>query len=147
MINEILEKVREVISGEYPDKTVLPDPSTLENNPTIYLSDGYSVSLGPGAEETLGYKVATTYNREIIVSITKQINDSELTATSRHAVEKNLIDERNNIIKLVKTTPDVLELALGVKYLSDTGINFLEAEKSKFLEITMTFEFIYNEFY
>ena len=147
MINQILEYIRAVIVATYSTKTILPNSHELTDNTDVYLKNGYGVIAGDASVDSLGGKVSTKVVRNMSMSLTKRIYDTDLQSASRISVESTLFTESLALIEAISTDKTVKEAITNIDFLGDNGIRLLEIEKIKYLTITVDFEMKYNEFY
>lgn len=138
--------IKSQLSALFPTKTVIPNPFELDQNNDNFLKDGYGIFYGPGSlpDFDLGIHIQG-YQREFNVVLAKKVYRLESNNDQFETVQLALIEDQNT---MVNSFADIRSIDINVvrlEYVSDSGVEFIFAEKNNYLALTTSFEVTYKE--
>ncbi len=142
-ISTILDELTTAIGVIFPDKTAIPNAYSLEDNPDIYLLDGYGLEVGSETESAEGVYNQTWIDIEINITLTERI----ITMTGIKAAEKRMLE---NALLLRKDLLNFDQLGISnniqqIKYNGHDGIEFIKSDKHNSIKVRSTFTITISE--
>lgn len=123
----------------------LPHAYAIENNPEIYLKQGYGVGLGAGVNTKRVFSKTLSISREIILNIVREMTTLDLETTGRETIEKQLFEDLKLVIADVEANSTLNEGQILCSYQSDAGIEYVDGETAEFVLIRAVFLIEYFE--
>lgn len=123
----------------------LRNPYSIEQNPSSMLIKGWAFSLGP-AQNTEKYMDCNFgITRQLNVILTRRWTALEPDVERRADVEKAILEDQFLLFQSLEADNTIGQAATDVKYISDNGIEFVEADNNKFLMVNSLLELKYFE--
>lgn len=146
-ITTIYTQIRSVVGTLLTGKTEIPNPYSLENNTELFLKNGWGVIIGSAQNSAMNIIKDDIESREFTVVITRQIFRLESDTAIMPAESLTLLED----IRTVKN--DFLDFdQIGIegsieqiRFISASGIQFLQLGSFNFIYATLTFNFEYSE--
>lgn len=137
-ITTVYSTLLSTLATLYPNKTRIPNPYDLEQNPDGFLRDGYGLRVGPSNLEESEFK-NYRYELDISVILTKEILRTEEDTTAMESQTLALLEEMHTVRKDFYNV-DQLGIESNIERIdigSSSGIEFLRGDKFNytFLEV------------
>lgn len=140
----ILDSILPVASGWRR----LPNPYVIDQNTYLQLQKGFAVRTDSGlnTERLITNQCAVTWERIFTIIIVRQMTATQNNVTSRDAIDQDLLDDIELIHKTFELNHALNGKAIKCIPVSDTGVNFIDAERLKFLstEINLRVEYQFD---
>ena len=140
----VYDEIRTAISTLYSTKTEINNPYTLEENADIDMKDSWGIAIRAGSNSNRVLCGQATVKRNIEVSLLKRVAMPEKDVTARITGEKALFNDQLDMIKYFEGSPTTTN-TVNVRFISDSGIEFLEGDRFGFLVLRSTLELEYVE--
>lgn len=129
----------------YPTHKRLANPYTPSENNALLLTQGWGLAVGVGVntEEFLGCKLSI--DRQFTVVHTRKYIALEADAVTKADVEKALFEDQFLLFQDLEEDITLSGLAVNVKFVSDSGLEFVQAGNDKFLLISSVLTAKYYE--
>lgn len=121
------------------------NPYRPENNPDSMLIKAWGFSLGGGQNDEKFTGCEMGIDRELTVTLVRQWIALESDVTRRADIEKLILEDQFKLFQSLEADNTIGQVASDVKFISDNGIEFLEAETNKFLMINSLLRLKYVE--
>lgn len=144
-IATIYDAIITKISGQLADYKRIPNPYALNENTALLIRKGYGLSIGAGTNTQRYVGCLITWEREYTIGLITQVVNTENDITGRASVEKDLIDDHDLILRAFETDPTLSGACIKAIIQSDSGIEYIEAERSKYLALEMSLLVEYQE--
>lgn len=124
----------------------IANPYDPEENANLMLRKGYGIGFGPAQNTDRFIDCRLSLVREFFVVLVQQVALRDNDGEARAVIEKQLFEDQLAIIQAFEADPTLNGAGRpGAKFISDGGIEFLQADKAKYLLIEMQFESEYFE--
>lgn len=134
------------VSTLLPSHVRLPNVYRVPQNPDPYLSQGYGIQLGSAQNTNRNLGCKLSVERQMVVVISRKFYAREYDPEEKATTEKQLFEDQFLVIKDMEKDPTLNNTVMMTKYLSDTGIQFVDAEnKEQYMFIESTFSVEYLE--
>lgn len=146
-VNDIYDAWIAVIESTLPGYSRLADPYNPTENVNLILKKGYGIGFGAGVNTERLTKPKMSTVREFNVLLTNQITATESNATARAELEKALFEDHAALVKAVEASASLNDgtLCYTTKWVSDTGVDFIDGERAKYFALELIFESEYFE--
>jgi len=144
-ISTIIDNMRTRVAAVFPTHKKLPNNRQIEENDTLFLSKGYAVAIGPGANTRRLLSCKLSVNRAAIITITRAHFGVDRDTVVRDTLEKNLLEDQFLLIKDLEKDPSLDGFVAKINYSTDNGIEEVFVEQGHFLMIQTVYEFEYFE--
>ena len=145
-INDIYDKIYTLVSGALSGHTELYDKQEIENNLSALLDKGYTVIFGAAfAREDRTATCLYWVEREFSVVNTITVYAADLNTAIRKTTEKSLFDNQQKIIDAVMKSPTLSDHCQNLKFVGDSGIEYIYADERDNIMLRSRFSFEYYE--
>ena len=124
----------------FPNKTLIPNPYSINDNNDNLLKDGYGLRYGPAGLPSFDLPTFQGYSREIIVPFTKQIYRTDGNLSSFEVAQLAMLEDQNTLINSLAKNRTFDDSVVSVEFTSDSGIEFIFDGKFNFLLMETSFE-------
>jgi hypothetical protein len=145
IVTDIYNQIVTIVSAEIPTAKRIPNPYSVLSNPATYLRYGYGVVIGPGTNTERYVGCVASWERDYTIVIVKQVFTTEHDTQGRVDNELSLDEERSLIYKAIEKNPSLNQTCVKGVVVSDSGIEYEEAESSKFVAIALSISVEYHE--
>lgn len=145
-ITTIHTKLVEIISGELSEYRRIPNPYAAEANSQLILAKAFGIGIGPGSRQEieLGGSGAF-YERLFNILLSQQMTATPHDIAARETIERSLIEDFVKVNNLLEKNVALDGLAYDSAYVDDSGIEFIDAEQGKFVNINVNYLVRYTE--
>lgn len=123
----------------------IPNPYDPEQNATLILNKGYGIGIGPADNTERLAKPKVSIARQFFVILVNQITATRQASSDRGTLEKALMEDAFTLISALEADDSLGGVAKITKFISDTGIDFLNNEREKYFSTELTFSTEYFE--
>lgn len=123
----------------------VPDPYTLTANSALLINKGYGLSIGPGTNTERYVGCLATWERQFTIGLIAQVFTTENDTINRASAEKAMLDVHRAILLAFESDPTIGATCMKSVITDDTGIQYEEGERSKFLVLEITLSVEYQE--
>lgn len=123
----------------------IPNAYNIENNPEIYLKQGYAIGLGSGLNTKRLLSKTVSISREFIVTITRTVDQLDLEVSGRQSIEKQLMEDLKLLIADLEGNSSLNEGQIFCSYEGDEGIDSVDGETFEFMAVRARFSIEYFE--
>ena len=144
-ITTIYDEAITLIEGVLPNHQRLANPYQIEENPEIWLDQGYAVAIRTGVNTKRQISCRLSIERQISIVITRKYYGNDADASRKATTEKSLLEDQLLIINEFESqTP--FSVSTKSEFVSDSGIVFVfSSEEKPFYMIESTFGIEYFE--
>jgi hypothetical protein len=122
------------------------NPYALELNDEFGLADGWSFFIGPVQNTNEMASCQLSVERDIVINRTLKCYASKEDVAIRRAVEKQLMEDQYNILRLVENEPLIQGTIALITFVGDNGIELIQGDgEVAFLALRTTFTIRYYE--
>lgn len=131
VFDDLLAKVEALL----PNHTKIPDPYNLENNTSVFLEQGFGMTVGgqDNSNRMISCKASTDHDFEIKISRKYYSLDSDTTAKDQ--TQKNLCEDFA-LLKLNIESDPTLANGGNIRWTGSSSIESVFTEKNYFLSLT-----------
>lgn len=144
-ISDIYDAIANVVEGTLTNYVRLPNAYQVEKNTYLQLKKGYALSISSGSNTQRYVDCLTTWERSFTLTIINQVTTTQNNLASRELLEKSILDDHELVLKAFENDPSLSGTAIKSILLTDGGVNYIDAELTKFftidLEITTEYQF------
>jgi hypothetical protein len=141
-ISTVYDGILTALGTHFPSKTKIPNPYEPENNPSPFLRDGYGLKFN-GSEKEDGEYNHYRASFDFSVVISREVVKTDENTEAMETATKLLLEDVNtlrvdfcNADQIgVGTSVDLIDLS------SSSGIEFIQGEKTNFINIEVNFLF------
>lgn len=123
----------------------LPNPYEVEQNPAIYLRQGYGLAVGPGTNQNGSQCGLVRIRRIFSVIVSRKIDATELGVTDKDSGHKQLLEDMRTVLADFEKNVALSNDIANVIFASDSGINFVNGEDENYAYSEMQFAVDYFE--
>lgn len=125
--------------------TRLSNPYKLDENPDILLRQGYGLAIGAGENSNREFGCRLSIRREFTLSIVRRYAATDLDASGKGTTEKQIMEDAKLLVADFEENTTLTTGARIVKFLSDSGIQYVRSETDKFMYCELIIETEYFE--
>lgn len=144
-ISTIYDAIDTLIQTQLTTYTRIPNPYDPPENASLLLRRGYGIGVADGANTERQVGCSLSIARIFQILLINQITTTDHNMSARETIEKNLMEDQYKIVKAFEQNPSLSASTMKVKYISDTGLEFLETDDQKYFIVTTAFEAEYLE--
>lgn len=144
-ITNIYDAIITEIQTDLPTYKRLPNPYVVDSNTYLQLQNGFGLAIGPGNDTQRYVGCLVTWERVFTIILVKQVTSTQNNLGSRELIEKSLLDDHDTLRKAFYLNSTLGGEAIKSTVLDDGGIQFLDAERLKFLSLEMNLYVEYQE--
>lgn len=131
------------LASLYSDKTIIPYPYSLADNPHQFLVNGYGLKIGSGSNSDLTTDYSSAVDRNISVVLTREVYGFTGIQTNLNTQIKALFDDmydlKNDLLDLSRVSP--MFNGETVDYDNDSGIEEVISGEQRFVSLEVFFSF------
>ena len=130
----------------FPNKTVIPNPFNLEDNNQNLMKNGYGFFYGPASlpDFDLGIHIQG-YSRDFNVVMTRNVYRTDVSPDPFSTTQLALIEDQNTLVNTFADVRNLDQNVVSIEFVSDSGVEFIFADKNNYLALTTTFAVAYRE--
>jgi len=134
------------LASLFPSKTVIPNPFNLEDNNQNLLKNGYGYFYGAAGlpEFDLGIHIQG-YARDFNIVMTKNVYRTDISPDPFATTQLALLEEQNTLVNSFADIRNLDQNVVSIEFVSDSGVEFIFADKNNYLALTTTFAVAYRE--
>lgn len=134
------------LAALFPDKTIIPNPFDLENNNQNFLKNGYGYFYGPAGlpEFDLGIHFQG-YSRDFSIVLSRNVYRTDISTDPFATTQLQLIEDQNILVNAFADIRNIDQNVVTLEFVSDSGIEFVFADKNNYLALTTDFAVTYKE--
>ncbi len=144
-ISDIYDECVDIIEAAIPGYVRIPNPYTVDINTYLLLRNGYGIAIGPGTDTQRYVGCLVTWERVFSIILVQQVVATQNDTAVREVIEKTLLDDHDKLRKAFYNNSTLGSLAIKSTVLSDSGVNFVDGERLKFLAIVLDLFVEYQE--
>ena len=143
-ITDYYNALNALIQTELPSYVGIPNPYELEQNPNIFLQQGYAIGFGDGNNPEPLLNCKYSYNRTILLALTKQVtaNITDFDGMSADALQ--LLEDLHKLLLAIEKENN-LGGASSSRIASDPGVQLLVFGEAKYLALQIQITIQYFE--
>lgn len=144
-ISTIYDNLVTAVGGALTDYDQISNPYSPDENCELFMQKGFGIAFGPGAnsERQVGCKLSVKRTFDVILLNLCGTTDNNLADVENF--QKTMHEDQLLIIKAIEKDPD-LDATVGmIKFVDDSGLEFLETINNKFFLLQSTFMVEYFE--
>jgi len=126
----------------------LPNAYVIDQNTYLQLQKGFAVRSDSGlnTERLITTQCGVTWERIFTIILVRQMTSTQNNVDSRDAIDQALLDDIESLHKSFELDHSLGGKAITCIPVSDSGVNFIDAERLKFLstEINLRVEYIFD---
>jgi hypothetical protein len=142
---EIYDEILTLIDNSLPNDLRLANSYDLEANGFLKLQKAYAVAIGPWIDTERYVGCLITGEREFDIALTRKITTTENNTDQRVVIEKDLLTAHDTLRKAFYNNSTLGGRAIKSTITSDSGVNFIDGDRLKFLAIVITLLVEYQE--
>lgn len=145
-ISDIYDGLHTLISGTLTSYTQLTNPYQREDNSNLFLEKGYGLAVSSGVNTNRKIGGKKSYQRSFLLVLTNLLPVTTHDTDAKETAEKALLEDHASLITAFEQNPTLTNNAALSIALNDDGIEFLDADRMKYisLEIDITVEYFEN---
>jgi hypothetical protein len=144
VITDIITNLYALVSGSLTTYNELRDPYDIENNTELFLKNGFAIAVGDGTnEEAQSTSCHRWTRRNFTITLTNKITTTRENKAAIKTLQKDLMEDQETIIQAIYDDSTLSGKVVDCKYVSDTGIQYLDVEQIKYFRIDITIEVLY----
>jgi hypothetical protein len=144
-IETIYDALVALVAAELPDYMRFPNPYVIDTNTFLHQRSGFGVSIGPGTDTERYLGCLVTWQRDFNVTLVRQITTTPNNTALRSAIEKEILDDHDKLRKAIYLSNTLSGNAIKSTLIADSGLNFIDGDRLKFLALEMTVQIEYEE--
>lgn len=145
-ISEIYDACVDLIESTLPNTYLrIPNPYTVDVNTFLHLRHGYGIAIGPGQDTQRYVGCLVTWERVFSIILVQQVIATQNDTAVREVIEKDILDDHDKLRKAFYLNSTLGSLAIKSTVLDDSGVNFIDGERLKFLGLVMSLFVEYQE--
>ena len=154
-INDIYDELHSITQVVLPEYTELPNPYIPDDNPDIYMKKGYGISIGAASNTNRVVSKKVSILRDFDFVFVRQINSTETNTGLIKSNAKAIMEDSFKAVQRIVETKAALEeienntslgqVCVKAEFVSDSGLDFIEADTQRFFILTMVVSVEYFE--
>lgn len=131
-VNQVFDALETLIEGCLTGYKMLENPIIPEDNAKQLYKKSYGLAIGPGGNPELFTKDITSCQRDFSVVLINKVTTTKSQTDKRNEQQKDIMADIDAIKKCVDTDPDLNGLCTKAVLTTDSGVNFVDADRGKF---------------
>jgi hypothetical protein len=144
-IADIYNAIVVKIETALPTFTRLPNPYALDENTALLMRNSYGIAIGGGTNTEKYVSCLTSWRRDYTIGLVSQVVNTENDTLGKAIVEKNMIDNHRAIFQAFEIDSTLSGICTKAVVVSDTGIEYIAGNLSKFIAIEINISVDYQE--
>ncbi len=126
--------------------TLIVNPYELETTSSLFLANGYGISVGPGEKVPGSLSCQMKISRDFAITLVKQIYATEHDAAAHGVVEKAILEDQFTLIKQLELNGHIGGIS-DISFVSDSGLDLLATQDAagRFYVLSSLFRGTYIE--
>lgn len=125
--------------------TRLPNPYEIEENPSLFLKQGYGLAIGPGENRNDSVCPNVGIRRIVTVVVSRKVDATEINVTAKDSPHKQLLEDMFQVLREFEMNVSLLDSLGNAIFVADTGVNFVNGEDENYIYSSMQFTVDYFE--
>lgn len=144
-VSSVYDALVTLIGTTLSSYTKIMNPYIPEDNAEIFMVKGYGVGFGAATntERLLACKLSVLRNFKVVLINQVVVTDHD--ELGHAALEKSILEDSIKILSALETDTTLNGNAVKSKYVTDSGIEFLEGDRTKYLLLEIDVEIEYFE--
>ena len=142
-VSTAYDELRALIPANLSGYTELNNPYVISDEVDLNFDKGYAVGLGAGINTKRLVSPYISIARDFTVTLTKRMFLTNRDITNRLLAEKALFEDQITLIKKFEIATS--QAISKIEYVSDTGLEFLEADRFGILVLQFVVRIEYFE--
>ena len=144
-IEDIYTALSTLVETQLPAYVRLPNPYALTENTFLHLDNGYAIAIGPGNETARYLSCHSTYQRDFGIALVTKVLTTQNNMDARELIETGLLISHDTLRKEIYKDTTLGGLCITAAVASDSGIQFIDGDRLKFLAIELTVSVEYQD--
>lgn len=144
-ISDIYDALASVVSAELPDYMRFPNPYVIDTNTFLHQRAGFGIAIGAGSDTERYLGCLVTWQREFSITLVRQVLTTQNNTSVRVALEKEILEDHDKLRKAIYNNSTLSGNAIKTTLVADSGLNFIDGDRLKFLALEMTVSTEYEE--
>jgi hypothetical protein len=144
-IEEIYDAICDILETSLSDYKRITNPYELTENSFLLLGKGYGIAIGPGTDTERYVGCLITERRSFAISIIRRMETTQNNLDKRVMIEKDILIDHDVLRKAFYNDSTLGSKAIKSTITDDSGINFIDSDRLKFLAIELNLEVEYQE--
>lgn len=137
-IENIYDAIVTICETQLSDYRRLPNPYQITENAFLKLQRGFAVAVGPGLDTERFIGCLMTWQRVFSVTIVRKVLTTENNLEIRENLEKDILVDHDLLTKAFYNDNTLSGNVLKSSITDDSGINFIDGDRLKFLAIELS---------
>lgn len=130
---EVFDELKASIDGCLTGYKRLENPLIPEDNASNLWTKAYGIAIGPGGNPELFSKLKPSCTRDFSIILLHKITTTDNQFDRRDDQQKDIVNDMDKIKLCLEADPDLGELCTKAVLSSDTGVEFIDGERGKFI--------------
>lgn len=137
VVTDVYDTIHARLPTLFPSHLRLSNPYAPEENPESVIKQAYGLKVGAATNTNRNVGCKISISREYSVVFTRKYYANELDASAKASTEKLLLEDARLVENDVEQNVFLIGVANNpnIKFISDTGIEFVFAENKPFYKI------------
>jgi len=144
-INDIYDELHSITQVVLPEYTELPNPYIPDDNPDIYMKKGYGISIGAASNTNRVVSKKVSILRDFDFVFVRQINSTETNTGLIKSNAKAIMEDSFKVLEEIENNTSLSQVCVKAEFVSDSGLDFIEADTQRFFILTMVVSVEYFE--
>ena len=144
-ISTAYDKIVTEMTTLYPSHRRLTNPYQVEQNVEKFLEQGWGISVQAGLNTERQLSCRLSVQRTVNLILSRKFFARELNVESKADTEKLILEDHFSLLENFEKDHTLDGTVTNFKYVSDSGIEFVFAEKNQYLVLTSVYEMEYFE--
>jgi len=144
-INDIYDELHSITQVVLPEYTELPNPYIPDDNPDIYMKKGYGISIGAASNTNRVVSKKVSILRDFDFVFVRQINSTETNTGLIKSNAKAIMEDSFKVLEEIENNTSLGQVCVKAEFVSDSGLDFIEADTQRFFILTMVVSVEYFE--
>jgi hypothetical protein len=144
-IELIYDAIIDIIEAALTSHKRLPNPYEITENAFLKLDKGFGVAIGPGVDTQRYTGCRISWQRSFPITIVRRMATTENNIGLREKIEKDILIDHDLIRKAFYADHTLNQNATTSTILDDSGVNFIDGDRLKFIAIELNLLVEYDE--
>ncbi len=144
-ITDIYDELHTIVGTILTDYTELPNPYIPDDNPDIYMKKGYGITMGAASNSNRVVSKKVSILRDFDFVFVRQINSTETNTGLIKSNAKAVMEDSFKVLEEIEKNTSLGQLCVKAEFVSDSGLDFIEADTQRFFILTMVVSVEYFE--
>ncbi len=144
-LNDIYDELHSITQVVLPEYTELPNPYIPDDNPDIYMKKGYGITMGAASNSNRVVSKKASILRDFDFVFVRQINSTETNTGLIKSNAKAIMEDSFKVLEEIENNTSLGQVCVKAEFVSDSGLDFIEADKQRFFILTMVVSVEYFE--